>query len=587
MVGLTILKAGGDIVRTGFNLTTLFCVVALFQVVWCAEVAVAEPERGKPQYGGTVEILTRLAALNALSFNQYDWPWKTNHDALFLEHLTKGDLNFGPRGTGENSFKSLSYLPTKHMTGELAESWSVEDDPLRLVFNIRQGVFWPAKDGVMERRELVAEDIVFNYTRMKTSPRGIPTWWDFITEWKAEDKYTAVAYLNKWNANMEYRLHWGYFSAIAPPEVLKMNDGKGSSNWSLKTGTGPYKLVDVRPDHIQVYDRNDEYWDKEVINGVSYDLPYNDRVVYHIMGDESAQIAAIRTCKVDILEAFRWQFADELRRSAPELIVRSYLGNPVYLALRNDRAPFDDVRVRRAMNLAINQQEILEALLNGEGEILNYPFSVRWPDYYTALDGLPPEARELFEYHPEKAEQLLAEAGYPDGFEFDIMYATASPYHVDLVAMFEAYYQRIGVKVISKPLDYPTFRSKMREEDQALGYLATADEGNPFQVLRSRFVTGQTWNAAIHSDELHDESFKKAISMRDAEQRDALLKEMNVRMIGERVPYVWLPTPTMYEAWWPYVKNYWGEHSVGTQDPGPIYARIWIDQELKTQLGCS
>ena len=546
----------------------------------------AGPARGEPQYGGTVNVLTRLAALNALSFNQYNWAWKTNHDALFLEHLVKGDLDFGPRGAGENSFKSLSYIPNKHLTGELAESWSVEDDPLRLVFNIRHGVFWPAKEGVMERRELVAEDIVFNYTHMKTGPRGIPTWWDFITEWKAEDKYTAVAYLNKWNANFEYRLLWGYFSAIAPPEVLKMNDGKGSADWRLKTGTGPYKLVDVRPDDVQVYDRNDEYWDKEVINGVAYDLPYNDRVVYHIMGDESARIAAIRTCKVDILEAFRWQFADQLRRSAPELIVRSYLGNPGYLAIRNDKPPFDDVRVRRAMNLAINQQEILDTLLNGEGEILNYPFSVRWPDYYTPLDELPPEARELFEYHPEKAKQLLAEAGYPDGFEFDIMFTTASPYHLDLMAMFEAYYQRIGVKVISKPLDYPTFRAKMREPDQALGYLAVADEGNPFQVLRSRFVTGQTWNAAIHSDKLHDETFHSALSMKDAEQRDALLREMNIRIIGERVPYVWLPTPTMYEAWWPYVKNYWGEHSVGTQDPGPIYARIWIDEDLKRQMGC-
>ena len=181
---------------------------------------------------------------------------------------------------------------------------------------------------------------------------------------------------------------------------------------------------------------------------------------------------------------------------------------------------------------------------------------------------------------------MLAEAGYPDGFEFDIMFTTASPYHLDLMAMFEAYYQRIGVKVISKPLDYPTFRAKMREPDQALGYLAVADEGNPFQVLRSRFVTGQTWNAAIHSDKLHDETFHSALSMKDAEQRDALLREMNIRIIGERVPYVWLPTPTMYEAWWPYVKNYWGEHSVGTQDPGPIYARIWIDEDLKRQMGC-
>ena len=134
----------------------------------------------------------------------------------------KGDLDFGPRGAAENPFKSLSYLPDKHLTGELAESWSVEENPLRLIFKIRRGVFWPAKEGVMERRELVAEDIVFNYTHMKTGPRGIPTWWDFISEWKAEDKYTAVAYLNKWNANMEYRLHRGYFSAIAPPFVLKM-----------------------------------------------------------------------------------------------------------------------------------------------------------------------------------------------------------------------------------------------------------------------------------------------------------------------------------------------------------------------------
>ena len=437
-----------------WKIATASVVGAIGLSLVAADSIQAAPEREQPRYGGTVNVLTRLAALNALSFNQYNFVWKTNHDALFLEYLAKGDLDFGPRGTDENSFKSLSYIPDKHLTGELAESWSVEEDPWRLVFNIRRGVFWPAKEGVMKRRELVAEDIVFNYTHMKTSPRAIPTWWDFIKEWKAEDKYTAVAYLNEWNANFGYRLLWGYFSGIAPPEVLRMNDGKGSDDWRLKTGTGPYKLVDVRPDDIQVYDRNDEYWDKEVINGVAYDLPYNDRVVYHIMADESAQIAAIRTCKVDILEAFRWQFADRLRRSAPELIVQSYLGNPAYLALRNDKPPFDDVRVRRAMNLAINQQEILDTLLNGEGEILNYPFSVRWPDYYTPLDELPPEARELFEYHPERAKQLLAEAGYPDGFEFDIMFTTASPYHLDLMAMFEAYYQRIGVKVIAKPMDY-------------------------------------------------------------------------------------------------------------------------------------
>ena len=88
-------------------------------------------------------------------------------------------------------------------------------------------------------------------------------------------------------------------------------------------------LSDIRTMHDFSYtipnETREEYWDKETINGVAYDLPYNDSVVYHIMGDESARIAAIRTCKVDILEAFRWQFAEQLKRSAPELIVQSYL----------------------------------------------------------------------------------------------------------------------------------------------------------------------------------------------------------------------------------------------------------------------
>ena len=89
--------------------------------------AYAGPERGTPQYGGTVNILTSLAALNALSFNQYNFVWKTNHDGLYLEYLAKGDLNFGPRGTGENSFKSLNRL--------------INDKPIKSV--ISATMYWP------------------------------------------------------------------------------------------------------------------------------------------------------------------------------------------------------------------------------------------------------------------------------------------------------------------------------------------------------------------------------------------------------------------------------------------------------------
>jgi len=556
----------------------------VFMFPW---IASAGPEREAPQYGGIINIVTQHASLNALSFNQYNWVWKTNHDGPFLDHLIAGDLDFGLRGKGVNRFTAFDWIPPEQYRGELAESWSVEENPLRLVFNIRQGVFWPGKEGVMERRELVAEDIVYFYNHMWTSPRRIPTFWEFIDEWKVEGKYKAVAYLKEWNANWGYRMAWSYFDGIAPREVLDMNDGKGSDDWRLKTGTGPYKIVDVRPDDVQVYERNEDYWDKEVINGIAYDLPYNDKVVYHIMGDEAAQIAAIRTCKVDVLEGFRWQFAEELARSAPDLIIQRRLDSlSTFVALRNDKPPFDDVRVRRAMNLAVDQKEMLATLLNGEGAVLDYPFSIDWEGYYTSIEELPPEGAELFGYDPEKAKSLLAEAGYPDGLEFEVMFSTTEPYHLDLVAMLEAYYQRIGVIMKAVPLDYPTFRAKMREPDQAVGYLMFNSEGNPFAVLRKSFVTGQTWNPAFHSDEWFDARYKEALVMRNKEERDAILRELNEYIIVERVPHIWLPTLAEYTAWWPYIKNYYGELTTGSTRSAPIYARMWIDQKLKKELGC-
>jgi peptide/nickel transport system substrate-binding protein len=166
------------------------------------------------------------------------------------------------------------------------------------------------------------------------------------------------------------------------------------------------------------------------------------------------------------------------------------------------------------------------------------------------------------------------------------MFASVSDYHLDLIAMLEAYYQRVGISLIAVPLDYPTFRAKMREPDQTAGYLMNNSEGNPFSVLRKSFMTGQTWNPAFHADEWFDRAYNEAIVMRDKEARDELLRKLNVYIIAERVPHVWLPTLAVYAAWWPYVKNYYGELRVGAVRPGPVYARVWIDQDMKREMGC-
>ncbi len=551
-----------------------------------ATVAGAAPKREDPKYGGTLNVATVYSAINALTWNAYNWSWKNNHDGLYLDHLIAGDLDKGPRGTNENSFVAQAWIPPEQSRGELAESWEVKQDPLRIVFNLRKGVYWPEKAGVMQRREVVADDIIFHFTLMWTSPRKIPTYWDFIKEWKAEDKHTVVAYLNNYNANWGYRIAWGYYDAITPPEVHKLDSGKGANDWRNMNGTGPYKLVDFKKGGNQTYEKNADYWDKETINGKARKLPYNDKVVYHVIKDEAARIAALRTCKVDILEAFRWQFVGELKRSAPDLVIRANLATVgTFIALRNDQKPFDDLRVRRAMNMAVNQKEILDTLLNGEGAMLNYPFSKRWTSLYTPIEKLPAEGKALFDYDPEGAKALLAEAGYPKGFEFELMVNANNPYHMDMVAMLEAYYQKVGVKMKIKPLEYAAFRSQMRKPTQAKGYLMDNGEGNPFSVLRKSFISGQTWNPAMHADAKFDGMWKDALSTIDQDAQNQKLRDLNVYVI-QKAPHVWLPTTTVYAAWWPYVKNYYGETRVGAVRPGPIYARIWIDQEMKKKQGC-
>ena len=563
--------------------TTRQCLMAVAVAAALPATAMAEAPPDDP--GGMVNVATIYYGLDAVTWDTSKWNWKANHDMLFMDHLLMGDLQRGARGSNENDFIAQAYIPSEHYTGDLAESWEVKQDPLRIEFNLREGVYWQAREGVMERREVVAEDIINHFETMKASDRYIPTYWDFIDEWKAESDHKVVAYLNEFNGNWGYRIGWGYYDGIMPPEWHNLS-GEERADWKNATGTGPYMLTDVNRGREQIYKANEDYWDTTTIDGETYDLPLNDGVVYNIIKDESSAIAALRSGKLDIHESIRWQFVEELKKTAPELEFKSALKTEgTYIALRTDKKPFNDVRVRRAMNLAVDQGAIQQSLLNGEGALLNYPFSQRWESLYTPLEELSDDAQAMFGHHPEKAKELLAEAGYPDGFEFDLQVCSCDPYHTDMVALLQAYYEMVGVKMNIKTLEYGAFRSQMRDENQADGYLMDNGEGNPFSVLRKSYLTDQTWNPAFYSDESFDQMWNTALHETDVDKQNEMLREMNEYIIEEAVPQVWLPTQEFYIAWWPWVKNYHGELRVGAVRPAPIYARIWIDQELKEEMG--
>jgi len=542
----------------------------------------AQVERPQPQYGGTLNIGMVYLTLSPLSWDPADWPWKIQQDTgLMYEQLFAADLTKSKRNGGPYSFVPDAWLPTSAIRGELAESWQWKEDPPRVEIKLRKGVMFPEKPGVMGARELVAEDVVESYRRLDKSPKKIPAYFDHVQKVEATDPHTVVFTFNKYNAEWDYRFGWGYFSGIVPKEVTDA----GAGNWKNANGTGPFLLTDYIQGNAVTFSRNAIYWDKETIGGQAYKLPFVDKIVYRTIKDEATYYAALRTAKLDLLESIRWNAVDELKKSAPQMQWSRWLNTGgTFLSMRLDTKPFDDIRVRRALNMAVNKQEIVSSFYGGNAELFAYPQHPDYIGYFEPLEKMPDAARELFVYNPDKARALLAEAGYPNGFSFKVQVCACSPDHMDLLPLVAAYLDKVGVKIEIQPMEYGAFLSAMTTKTHAAGYFMQNGHTNPTTTIRKSFVTKQTWNPSQYSDPEYDRKMAAVYQEQDESKRQQMLKDMT-REIVEKAPYIWLPVAYNYTAWWPWVKNYGGELRAGSERPGPIHARMWIDQGMKRKMG--
>ena len=536
----------------------------------------------KPQYGGALSIANVYYTISPLTFDSADWAWKFNQDTgLAYEQLFAADLGKAKRNGGKHAYITDGWLPADGLRGELAESWRTLENPLRLEVQLRKGIMFPAKAGVMAARELVADDVVYSYDRMNKSPKKIPTYFDHIAKVEATGKHTVLMTFNTFNAEWDYRWGWGYYSAIVPKEVM---DGGGAKDWKNVNGTGPYFLTNYVQGNALTFNRNPAYWDSEKIGGQSYKLPFADSITYRFIKDEATALTALRTGKLDLMESVRWSAVDQLKKSAPKLQWNRYLtNNGNYITLRVDTKPFDDIRVRRALNLAVNKAEIIKTYYGGQAEMLNFPMHVNHVGYYEPLEAMPDSVKELYTYNPTKAKALLAEAGYPTGFTFKVQSSSASLDN-DLMAQVAAYLAKVGVKMEIQILEYPAYLSAMTSKTNAAGYYLQAGLTNPTTSLRKTFMKGQTWNPSQHADPEFDKQMMSVYAEPDERVRQVKTKLL-VREILDKAPHIFLPAQYIYTAWWPWVKNYGGELRAGADRPGPIHARIWIDQELKKQMG--
>jgi peptide/nickel transport system substrate-binding protein len=537
----------------------------------------------KPQYGGTI---TRMETVDNLGFDEAFTPsWYTHHDDLVYDEPLTGDWKKGPLGTNETIWFA-SFAPLEYETGSLAESWEFPD-PKTIVLHIRKGIRWQDKPPV-NGRELVADDIAFTLTHHCQSPTSYqavvyPGWFVSAT---ATDKWTVVIkgsdkhpldVAQMWDKMID-TIH------IIPREVIqKYGDLK---DWRNQVGTGPFMLTDYVPNSMQYFKKNPNYWGKDPLHPQN-PLPYVDAVRILIIPDKSTQIAALRTAKVDHLKTVSWDERESLRKTNPELREYKvlYPSSPV-IAMRIDRPdePFDDIRVRKALALAIDRQAIAKKFYGGPAEILAYISPPAFKSIYIPLEQLPAEIRQLYEYQPDQAKQLLAEAGYPKGFKAEIICQAAD---ADQLSLVKDYWAKIGVDLDIQVKEYAVFIALTWTGKQHKHMVLMWESlGYPYKLLYQQ--PGFLHNASMVNDPYINERYTTIWAFENMQKpdiRDKALKECMLRALSQ-VYGIQLPTPYIYYMWQPWLKGYdGGVDAVGYCNWGLWVKYAWVDQDMKKAMG--
>ena len=196
---------------------------------------------------------------------------------------------------------------------------------------------------------------------------------------------------------------------------------------------------------------------------------------------------------------------------------------------------------------------------------------------FIPMDQLPESSQELFEYHPEKAKQLLAEAGYPNGFTVIAPVNAADTTRVDMLSQIADQWSKIGVTVDMRPMESAALSEFMRREE---GVAPNFDMWLHGEYNIDPLITiGGRFGHYFHED------FLQAKQPPEGDARMAILRDISARAIDEVVPGIPLGTPYQLRVTWPWVKNWYGETEESAWGTAHINARIWIDQELKKSLG--
>jgi peptide/nickel transport system substrate-binding protein len=556
----------------------------------------ASPAAEKPQYGGTITTLT----LNGADITNFDAGTKGQSGAnygLVYEQYVGFDWMKGPAGGGPADYFLVGAQSIDDLSMPiLSESWKTPS-PGVYVLQIRKGMKWQKVDSEAGRlvggRDVTTDDIIKSFRRLVTAPQG----WMTVAQ-PNEAKAATIEKTGEWEVTIKtpvglmtsffWLISGAGFNALYPQEVIdKYGD---ASDWRNSVGTGPFMLTDYVKGSSLTFTKNPDYWATDPGGpGKGNKLPYVDTYRQLIIPDLSTQLASFRTGKIDALTTVTREDAQPIIKDNPQIVNMQYMiVNTTYgISMRTDKQdlPFKDKRVRQAMMLATDFDALKQTLFGGQAEIDVWPVNKGLRPLYQPITELPKEIQELYKYNPDKAKQLLAEAGYPNGFKTTIQTWNDATL-VDELSLFKSQWAKVGIDLTIQPMEIGAYNAmaNSRGHDQLI--YRQQWTGSPGVLNLGPYRGKNSFNASYINDPEGSHPELETI-FKDIDQAafvdwakvNASYKKVKPIVI-ENAYVIPRPQPFLYNMWWPWVKNYYGSQAAFMK-----YA--WVDQNLKKSMASS
>ncbi len=510
---------------------------------------------GQPRHGGQLNV--------TIDTDPFDWD---------ISFLGKSNPNVEGLGLSYNSLLKFKSGPGVEFTDailepDLAERWDVSPDARTFTFHLRRGVKYasiPPVDG----RELTAADVKWTLEyRTRTGElkdKGLPPGQvDFMFEGmdrvENPDPYTVIVrfkepfipFINygasRWNPTL--------------PREIYDQDGHLKDRIA---GPGPYILdtAATQKGTRWVWKKNPNYWDSG--------KPYLDEIRWIVIAAEAAQFAAFQAKQLDIAESMLYNAFQDVKKGSPQGESAKYYGTNAQMLMPSQvrGGPLTDVRVRRAISMSIDRDEMNRLIAGGES---------RW-----AVPGASPgffseaETRQLVRQDVEEAKRLLAQAGYPNGLDLEWpIPRDESQGNVTMFTLIQAQMKRAGINGVFRPMDLSEQRTKRRRGDYDIDSLVGGTgvlNSDIDSLLYGRYHSTASQNYSKFKDAELDKLLEESRRVADAAKRQEILRNISLRLIDQ-----WWTVDTIYiprwDAWHPYVKNY-APHFTDK----PTYRHAWLER---------